>query len=203
MKLKRIIFYLLTLVLAGSLAACSNGNKENDHSSMDNHDKTMQKKDSGSMDHEDMQGMDHSSSSEVPKGLKEAEHPKFEVGSKAIIHADHMEGMEGAEATIVGAYNTTVYAISYDPTTGGKRVTNHKWIIHEEIKDASSKPYKPGDEVIVEADHMKGMEGAKAVIDSAKQTTVYMVNYTSTTTGEEITNHKWVIESELSTLKND
>ena len=48
------------------------------------------------------------------------------------------------------------------------------------------------------ADHMKGMDGATAEIDSAEQTTVYMINYTSTTSGEEVTNHKWVTESELS-----
>jgi len=28
--------------------------------------------------------------------------------------------------------------------------------------------------------------------------TVYMVDYTSTTDGEEVKNHKWVTESELS-----
>lgn len=114
------------------------------------------------------------------------------------MNTDHMEGMKGAEATIVGAFDTTVYTISYTPTTGGEKVTNHKWIIHEEIKNASDKPYRPGDEVIVEADHMDGMEGAKAVIDSAQQTTVYMVDYTSTTGEEQVKNHKWVTESELS-----
>jgi hypothetical protein len=46
--------------------------------------------------------------------------------------------------------------------------------------------------------HTKGMDGAKAEIDSAEKTTVYMINYTSTTDGEEVTNHKWVTESELS-----
>ncbi|MFJ7729313.1 YdhK family protein [Neobacillus sp. NPDC097160] len=169
---------------------------------MNNGKKTEQKKDTDKLDHESMEGMDHgemnhSDSGKVPEGLKVAENPKFKVGSKAIIHTDHMEGMNGPESTIVGTYDTTVYSISYDPTTGGKRVTNHKWIIHEEIKDAGDKPYKPGDGVIVEADHMKGMKGAIAVIDTAQQTTVYMVDYTSTT-GEKVTNHKWVTEDELS-----
>ncbi|WP_423799622.1 YdhK family protein [Neobacillus sp. SAB-20_R2A] len=197
MKIKQTTLFLLTLILAVFLAACSNGGNETDHSNMNKGEKTEQEKSTGTMGHEGMEGMNHSGSGEVPKGLKEAENPTFKVGSKAIIHADHMEGMNGAEATIAGAYDTTVYSISYDPTTGGERVTNHKWIIHEEIKDASDKPYKPGDEVIVEADHMKGMKGAKAVIDSAQKTTVYMVDYTSTT-GEKVTNHKWVTESELS-----
>jgi hypothetical protein len=42
------------------------------------------------------------------------------------------------------------------------------------------------------------MDGAKAEIDSAEKTTVYMINYSSATDGEEVTNHKWVTESELS-----
>ena len=48
---------------------------------------------------------------------------------------DHMQGMNGAEATIVGSYSTTVYAVTYTPTTGGGKVSNHKWVIHEELKE--------------------------------------------------------------------
>lgn len=179
MKRKMLTLFLV-LLLAALSTACTKGEKSNQES----------------MDHKDH--MNHSSSGELPKGLGEAVDPKFKPGSKAIMNSDHMEGMNGAEATIVGAFDTTVYAISYTPTTGGEKVTNHKWIIHEEIKDAGDKPYRPGDEVIVEADHMEGMMGAKAVIDSAQQTTVYMVDYTSTTDGEQVKNHKWVTESELS-----
>ncbi|MED4779358.1 YdhK family protein [Brevibacillus choshinensis] len=149
----------------------------------------------GNMDHANM---DHSSSGEIPNGLKEASNPTYKVGSQAIIKSDHMEGMNGATATIVGAYDTTAYAISYTPTTGGPRVTNHKWIIHQEIKDAGTEPFKPGTEVIVQAEHMKGMNGVTATIDSAQPTTVYMVDYTPTTGGEIVRNHKWVTESELS-----
>ena len=42
------------------------------------------------------------------------------------------------------------------------------------------------------------MDGVTAKIDSAEQTTVYMVDFTPTTGGEEVKNHKWVTESELS-----
>lgn len=142
--------------------------------------------------------MDHSTSGEVPKGLKEASNPTFKVGSQAIIHADHMEGMNGATAKIVGAYVTTVYAVSYTPTTGGPKVTNHKWVIQEDIKDAEDKPYEAGEKVVLNAEHMKGMMGATAMIDSAEKTTVYMVDYTPTTGGEVVKNHKWITESELS-----
>ncbi|NWQ39437.1 YdhK family protein [Bacillus sp. EB106-08-02-XG196] len=144
--------------------------------------------------------MDHSGSSEVPEGLKEAENPKYKTGSKVIIESDHMEGMKGAEATIVGAYDTTVYTISYTPTDGGEKIENHKWVIHEEIQDAGDEPFKPGSEVTINAEHMEGMDGVTAEIDSVEATTVYMVDFT-TTDGEKVTNHKWVTESELSPAK--
>jgi len=143
--------------------------------------------------------MNHSTSSEIPRGLKEAKNPTFKMGNQAIIKADHMVGMNGAGATIVGAYDTTAYAVSYTPTSGGERVKNHKWVIQEEIKNAGEKPYQPGTKVVLQADHMNGMNGATAIIDSAEQTTVYMVDYIPTTGGEPVKNHKWVIQSELST----
>ena len=141
--------------------------------------------------------MNHSSTGEVPEGLKKADNPTYEVGSQAIIETDHMEGMKGAEATIVGAYDTTAYIISYTPTSGGDRVENHKWVIHEEMKDAGDQILEPGTKVTTEADHMAGMEGATAEIESAESTTVYMVDYTPTSGGEPVKNHKWVTESEL------
>ncbi|WP_203247692.1 YdhK family protein [Sporosarcina beigongshangi] len=152
------------------------------------------------VEHKDMEmEMNHSGSGEVPANLKVAENPTFKAGSKAIIKTDHMKGMEGAVATIVGAYDTTAYAISYTPVTGGERVENHKWVIQEEIKDADDKTLEQGTEATIEAEHMEGMKGALAEIDSAEQTTVYMIDYTPTTGGEKVTNHKWVTESELST----
>ncbi|PZX01202.1 uncharacterized protein DUF1541 [Psychrobacillus insolitus] len=65
---------------------------------------------------------------------------------------DHTDGMKVAVATIVGAYATTAYVISYTPTTGGETVENHKWVIQEEIKNSSDKPLKPGTEVTIIAD---------------------------------------------------
>lgn len=142
-----------------------------------------------------------SSSGEVPGDLKEAVNPTYEVGSTARITADHMQGMDGAEATISGAFDTTVYTVSYMPTTGGEMVEDHKWVIHEELVNPGAAPLQPGDEVTMEATHMEGMEGAVATIDSAEQTTVYMVDFTTTNTGEEVQNHKWVTESELSPVE--
>lgn len=140
----------------------------------------------------------HSGTAEVPKGLKEAKNPTFKVGSSVVVKAHHMKGMYGAKATIVGAYDTTAYVVTYTPTTGGPIVKNHKWVIHEEIKNAGPKTLKPGTVVILEANHMEGMMGAKATINSAVHTTVYMIDYFPTTGGPIVKNHKWVIESELS-----
>ena len=140
----------------------------------------------------------HSGSAEVPEGLKEAKSPTFKVGGQAVVKAHHMEGMYGTKATIVGAYDTTAYAVTYTPTTGGPEVKNHKWVIQEEIKNAGAKILKPGTEVTLEADHMEDMMGVRGTIDSAEHTTVYMFDYTPTTGGPKVNNHKWVTESELS-----
>ncbi|MEK4029557.1 YdhK family protein [Pseudobacillus sp. FSL P4-0506] len=189
---KALILLFAALILI--LGACSN-DKEESKKRTDNKEHTEKMED---MDHGEMS---HSSSGETPKGLKTADHPTYKVGSEAILETDHMEGMKGAKATIAGAYETTAYVVSYTPNTGGKRVENHKWVIQEEMKDAGSKTLTPGTEVTLVADHMKGMKGASAEIESAEKTTVYMVDYTSTTNGEEVKNHKWVTENELSPVK--
>ena len=189
-KSKKGVLFSLLAVLLVVLGACANKeetqptNKETENVNQENTEE---------MDHSNM---DMSSSGEVPEGLKEAENPKYPVGSKAIIQSDHMKGMKSAEATIVGAYDTTVYTVSYTPTTGGERVEDHEWIIHEELMDPGAEPLEPGAEAKTEAVHMEGMAGAPLEIDSAEQTTVYMVDFT-TTDGEKVTNHKWVTESEL------
>ncbi|UQG63915.1 MULTISPECIES: YdhK family protein [unclassified Marinobacter] len=148
--------------------------------------------------HEDMKDMVYTNDGIIPNGLMKAEYSKYIVGSEAIIQTDHMEGMKGATATIVGAFYTTAYSINYTPTDGSAKVLDHKWVIHEEIENPASAPLEEGTEVTVLANHMKGMEGAKAEIESAEQTTVYMIDYFSTTDGNKVTNHKWVVEDELS-----
>ncbi|UOQ93982.1 YdhK family protein [Halobacillus shinanisalinarum] len=192
MKRKKLIMIaVLLLVSVFTLAACASDNGESN--SADNEEN----KEMGSGSDESMD-MEHSGSGEIPEDLAVAENPKFEVGDQVILTTDHMKGMEGAEATITGAYNTTAYVVSYIPSTGGERVTNHKWVIHEEIKNASEEPLEPGTEITLDASHMEGMRGVTAKIESAKQTTVYMVDYISTVTGEKVKNHKWVTESEIS-----
>lgn len=215
MKKKKLLIGMLSLITALVLTACG-GNEEtapNDDTNTGtesqknaNEEGTeskeiMDEEESNSMEEMDHSEMNHSSSGEVPEGLAEAENPTYPVGSEATINADHMGGMNGAVATITGAFDTTVYMVSYTPTSGGEPVEDHKWVIHEELEDAGGEPFKSGEEVVLNADHMEGMNGATATIDSAEQTTVYMVSYTDTETGEEVTHHKWVTESELSPVE--
>lgn len=84
----------------------------------------------------------------------------------------------------MGAFNTIAYAISCTPTTEGEMVENHKWVIQEEIVDTGEQPLEPGSEVTINASHMKGMDDVTATVDLAKQTTVYMIDYTPTNGGE-------------------
>lgn len=189
---RNLLFGTASMALAFALTACSDNTE--DAASTENQE-NMQ------MDHnsdEDMHmDMDHSGSGEVPEGLQEAENPTYEEGSQVIVEADHMAGMQGVEATVSGAFDTTAYSISYTPTTGGEPIEDHKWVVHEELENPGEEPLQPGTEVTVNADHMDGMDGANAVIDTAEETTVYMIDYTAST-GEEVKNHMWVTESELS-----
>ncbi|MFS0647185.1 YdhK family protein [Siminovitchia sp. 179-K 8D1 HS] len=183
---------ILTLLLAG----CQSGGETENQAQQDSQveENTEQ---SAQEEGQNMHEM-HSGSGEVPEGLKEAEDPKFPVGSTAMMHADHMPGMNGVEAKISGAFDTTAYAVTYTPTTGGEPVENHKWVIHEELVDPGEAPLEEGTEVTMNADHMEGMDGATATIDSAEQTTVYMVDFTPKDSDQEVKNHKWLTEDELS-----
>lgn len=208
MTINKFLLMTMTTFTAIALAACSDTDEDAINPADPDNQVEMTEEMEEAMDedmgHEGMdedmghEGMDHSSSGEVPEGLMEAENPTFEVGSQVIVNADHMPGMDGAEATIVGAYDTTVYSLSFTPTTGGEPIENHKWVIHEELEEVGDPAFSVGDEVVIAEDHMEGMRGAASTIDSVEETTVYMVDFNNTETGEAVTNHKWVTESELS-----
>lgn len=131
----------------------------------------------------------------APEGIAEASEPTYPVGTEVQLTADHMEGMEGATATISGAFDTYTYSVNYTPAGGGDPVTDHKWVVQEEIEDAGDARLADGTEVTLLAVHMEGMEGVKAIIASSTDETVYMVDYE--TDGMKMTNHKWVVESEI------
>lgn len=130
-----------------------------------------------------------------PEGIQEAVDPAYAMGETVRLAADHMPGMDGAEATISGAFDTTTYVVSYTPTDGGEPVTGHQWVVHEELKDPGEAPLPDGTEVVLTADHMPGMDGARASVDSSTDETVYMVDFEMD--GMAMTNHKWVVESEI------
>lgn len=146
-------------------------------------------------------GMNHSSMEHpmdggpAPAGIEKAVSAKYPVGTEVKLTADHMEGMDGAKATIVGAYDTYTYAVNFTPTTGGEPIKDHKWVVQQELKDAGDQRLADGTEVTLEAEHMKGMKGAKTTIASSTDETVYMVDYEAG--GMKMTNHKWVVESEI------
>ena len=188
---KKLAITMLSFASLITLSAC--GGNSNEDSSHHEASEAVQQETSTTDHHAHMQ---HSSDGKLPEGVKEASNPTFPIGSTAIMKAEHMEGMNGVEATIVGAFDTTAYSVSYTPTNGGGPVKNHKWVIYEEVQLENNEPLKQNSEVVLKADHMEGMLGAKATIDSIEKTTVYMVDYTSST-GEKVKNHKWVTESEL------
>lgn len=133
---------------------------------------------------------------QAPAGIAEAQSPTYPVGTEVIVNAAHMPGMDGATATIVGAFDTTTYAVSFTPTDGGAPLHDHRWVVHEELVDAPPAPLPVGTEVTLGAGHMSGMMGAVATIDSATGETVYMIDING---GDmPMRNHKWVTESELS-----
>lgn len=192
---------LASLVLASALALAACGDdSDGGHDGSDGH---------AGHDMADMTGMttegaddadmqhDHAmDGGEAPAGIADATDPTYPVGTEVTVLADHMEGMKGATGTVTGVYSTTAYAVSYTPTDGGEPVSDHRWVVQEELEDPGDAPLADGTEVTLTADHMAGMEGATATIDSSTQETVYMVDIT-TADGMTMTNHKWVTESEL------
>ncbi|GAB3081092.1 YdhK family protein [Corynebacterium aquatimens] len=195
-------------VFAGALAlsACSPANEKESTQAPTTEAHTMQSQPAEAMEHDhatmtSQAGQEHSGHDHpedggpAPEGMVMAENPAYPAGMKVQLDADHMPGMKGSPATIVGAYKTYTYAIDYTPVGGGEPVKNHKWVVQEEIEDAGSQRIPDGTVVTVLADHMKGMQGAKATVVSSTEETVYQVDVQAD--GMTMKNHKWVTESEI------
>lgn len=125
---------LMTAVSAGILvgvlvlAGCSAGESQ-DHQG---HDSGSMASSAGAMSDSPM---DHPmDGGPAPAGIKAVSAPKFPIGSQVMLTADHMAGMDGARATIVGAFDTYTYSVNFTPTTGGQPVKDHKWVVQQEIK---------------------------------------------------------------------
>lgn len=157
---------------------------------------TQSSEETGMNDQMGAEGHDHpADGGQPPAGIAAEENPTYPVDTEVVLTADHMPGMEGAEATIAGAFDTTTYSVSYTPTDGGDPVTDHRWVVHEEFVDPGQAPLPEGSEVVLDAEHMSGMKGVEATIDYSTDETVYMVDLT--VDRMTMTNHKWVTESEI------
>lgn len=134
----------------------------------------------------------------LPSGMTDAPSPTYPVGTKVTVRADHMPGMDGAAATVTGVYDTWVYSVNYDPTDGSARVEGHQWVVQEELRDPKADDLPPGTRITIDADHAGGMKGAEGTVHSTHSGPVYVVTYTPTDGGDQVVNHRWLVESELS-----
>ncbi|WEV45290.1 YdhK family protein [Streptococcaceae bacterium ESL0687] len=190
----------LVLLVALSLGACANKNESKDTSSDMSSSSSMSQMDSMSssgmsMDETSKMNMNGSA---APADLKNAVNPKFPVGSEITITADHMPGMKGASGKVVGVYDTKLYTVDYMDTEDHQMVTNHKYLIADEIKGDLT----VGSKITLEADHMTGMKGAEGAIVAISDGPAYMVDYTSNDSSKMmVTNHKWLSQSEIESKK--
>lgn len=190
--MKRVIaLTALTLTSALALSACGEADNADPTETTVTTAATSADEDHGAHDHPADGGA-------PPAGIEQAADPTYPAGTEVLLTADHMPGMEGAEATISGAFDTTTYSVSYTPANGGAPVTDHRWVVHEELLDPGQAPLPDGAEVVLDAEHMSGMKGAQATIDYSTDETVYMVDLI--VDGMAMTNHKWVTESEIQPL---
>ena len=80
---------------------------------------TQSSEETGMNDQMGAEGHDHpADGGQPPAGIAAEENPTYPVDTEVVLTADHMPGMEGAEATIAGAFDTTTYSVSYTPTDG-------------------------------------------------------------------------------------
>ncbi|WEV60790.1 YdhK family protein [Streptococcaceae bacterium ESL0729] len=132
--------------------------------------------------------------SPAPADLKATADPKFPVRSEITITADHMPGMKGASGKVVGVYDTKLYTVDYMDTEDHQMITNHKYLIADEIVGDLT----VGSKITLEADHMSGMKGASGSIVAISDGPAYMVDYTSNDSSKMmVTNHKWLTQTEL------
>lgn len=187
---KTLVLSTLIVGAALLLGACSSSQKESGKK-MNHGDRSME----SSQQENSSAKMEMNHEGVIPKLMNNADNPKYPVGSKVKLLGDHMEGMKGAQGEVVEAFDTTVYSISYRPVSGDNAmVGNHQWVVDEEVTPREA---KVGDRVRIEADHMPGMRGADAAVESAEKAVVYVVDYQPTTSGEIVKNHLWVTEDEL------
>ncbi|WP_277673451.1 DUF1541 domain-containing protein [Piscibacillus halophilus] len=58
---------------------------------------------------------------------------KLEKGTKVHTNAEHMKGMKDTIHNIDYSLSTTVYMVNFN-LPNGRKVTNHKWVVEEELE---------------------------------------------------------------------
>ncbi|WP_375179307.1 YdhK family protein [Enterococcus rotai] len=128
--------------------------------------------------------------------MKKTSQPRFQLNDIVTLSAGYMPGMQGTKGTVTAAYDTQAYTVTYQPTNGERLVVNYKWITQEEIVDSENEPLSDGKMVLLDAAHQVGMEGARAVIESSVETTVYVVEPISAS-DQVLDQQVWLIEEDL------
>ena len=106
---------------------------------------------------------------------------------------------------LIGLSLLIISACNNDETKDSEESTGHHAHMNHEMdggeapkgmKAATNPTFPLDSEVIVNADHMPGMKDAEGKVTGAFDTTTYSVTYTSSE-GEKVENHKWVVQEEL------
>ena len=129
---------------------------------------------------------------------KTADNPAFPTNSKVVINSEPIKGIKGATGTVVAAFDTIAYSVSYTPSIGSVQVRDYKWIVNEELVDENDVAFDVGDKVVTSADHQQGMKNTEVTIETVRPTTVYIVDYVDTAANKKVNRYKWLIEEELS-----
>ena len=98
-------------------------------------------------------------------------------------YGSYIAGLAFFNAGVAG-----VHALAYP--LGGQ-------LMPEGLEEAANPEFETGSKVTIKADHMKGMDGAEGMVTGAYDTTAYVVDYKPTDGGEEVKDHKWVIQEEI------
>jgi hypothetical protein len=132
-----------------------------------------------------------------PEAFTPAEDPIYPVGTRVVLAADHLPGMEGAEAVVSAAFDTVLYAVSYTRTDTGEQVLWQRWVAHEEIEGAAGLPYEAGSIVTLKAGFAPGMEGAQAEIVEVLTGTAYMADFEASDGSGPVEGYRWLSEEEI------
>lgn len=87
---------------------------------------------------------------------------------------------------------------SNQQTKSSSMEMNHESVIPVTMKKATKPMFPVNTKVILKADHMEGMKGAKGEVVEAFDTIAYAVSFRPLSGSDEvITNHKWVVDEEI------